>query len=572
MSSSEHQIIALVAGILEVPADSLSLQTAAGDIPEWDSLAQVAIVTTVEEEYQLNLDPDSLMDIATIADLVALVDKQGAEPTAPSQQGGALAKPSSCVETVVGSICRLAESQPAVVALVIGNIAVTYRQLVDNIASVAAWYRSRGVNSGDSVALGAVKCREFFACYFAAHALGVTVVNIDPEINAERLAYVLGVSHPKLLIGVPHVKSLPYSDVDTESAAPLPSFPGVDTVADMMFTTGTTGAPKGVFLTHGNLAAAAAQINRFIGNNAADVEVVALPICHSFGMGRVRCVLAAGGTVVLVPGFSNVKHLFHILSTYKATGFAFVPSAWAYMQRMSGEKLAEYATTLRYIEIGSAPMSVEERRLLMRLFPNTRICMHYGLTEASRSSFIEFHSEAAHLHTAGKAAPGVQIRIYAPDGTVMPHGEPGEICVKGAHVVQGNSASAEVCQSYFEDYFRTGDWGVMDSAGYLQVLSRTKDIINCGGKKVSPEEVERVLLSFPGIAECACIPAPDSQGIMGEVVKAVLVSDGSPRPDAEALRQFVASQLESYKCPVVYEWRDSLPRTASGKLQRRLLI
>lgn len=571
MVSLEQQMIELVAGILEVPVESLSLQTGAGDLPEWDSLAQVAIVTTVEEEYQLNLEPDSLMDIATIADLVALVAQQSVEPSPPAQ-GSELPEASSARESVVCSICRMAENQPAATALVIGNESVTYRQLADSIASVAAWYSSRGVKAGDYVALGAVKCKEFIACYFAAHALGATVVNLDPEINVARLKYILGVTNPTILVGVNHENSLPFSAVDTNTVAELPELPPTDTVADLMFTTGTTGAPKGVPLTHANLAAAASQINRFIGNNAADVEVVALPICHSFGMGRVRCVLSVGGTVVLVPGFSNVKLLFHTLRAYKATGFAFVPAAWAYLQRMSADKLAEYAATLRYIEIGSAPMSAEERLHLMRLFPKTRICMHYGLTEASRSSFIEFHSEKSHLNTAGKASPDVLIRIYSPAGELMPAGEEGEICVKGHHVMHHYLDAPPAEKVHFDGFFRTGDWGVMDSSGYLTVLSRTKDIINCGGKKISPEEVEAVLLTVPGVAECACVPMPDPQGLLGEVVKAILVSGASPCPDAQTLHSIVSSKLEPYKCPVVYEWRASLPRTASGKLQRRMLI
>ncbi|MBQ7023322.1 MAG: AMP-binding protein [Akkermansia sp.] len=571
MASSEQEIINLVAGILAVPAESLSLQTGVGDLPEWDSLAQVAIVTTVEEEYQLNLDPDSLMDIATIADLVALVAQQSAEPSASSQAPALPMAFPATQESIVSSICRMAENQPASTALIIGNEAVTYRQLVDSIASVAAWYCSQGVKCGDYIALGAVKCKEFIVCYFAAHALGATVVNLDPEINADRLKYILGVTNPVLLVGVNDETSLPFSAVDTDAVAELPELPAPDTIADLMFTTGTTAVPKGVPLTHANLAAAAAQINRFIGSNAADVEVVALPICHSFGMGRIRCVLSIGGTVVLVPGFSNVKLLFRTLKAYKATGFAFVPAAWAYIQHMSADKLAECASTLRYIEIGSAPMSVESRRHLMRLFPSTRICMHYGLTEASRSSFIEFHREPSHLASAGKASPGVEIRIYSSSGELLPPESEGEICVKGPHVMAAYFNAQMDEDSRFDGFFRTGDWGKLDKDGYLYVLSRTKDIINCGGKKISPEEVESVILTIPGVAECACIAMPDPQGLLGEVVKAILVSDDSPRPDDKTLHSVVASKLEAYKCPVAYEWRTSLPRTASGKLQRRMI-
>ena len=288
-------------------------------------------------------------------------------------------------------------------------------------------------------------------------------------------------------------------------------------------------------------------------------------------MGRIRCVLSTGGTIILTPGFSNSKYLLNVLKSYKATGFSFVPAAWAYLRQMSGDKLEECSSSLRYIEIGSAPMPEQERRHLMSLLPQTRICMHYGLTEASRSAFIEFHQHKEHLSSAGKATPGVRIKIFSPRGEECSANEEGEICIKGAHVMERYWESSKE-DGYFDDFFRTGDWGRLDDDGYLHILSRTKDIINTGGKKVSPEEVESVLLTVQGIAECACIPVPDPNGLLGEVVKAVLVSDGSAKPSELELRKVVAAHLENYKCPAVYEWREAgLPKTDSGKLQRHLI-
>lgn len=567
------QVRELVAGILDVPADSLQPSVGIGDLPQWDSLAQVAIVTTMEDEFDLDLEADSLMEVATLADLIALAEGKTAGETivvAPPVAGVEPVETCNRFRSIETAICHAAELHPVKTAIVFENESITYHQLRRGMYAAAAWLAENGVACGDTVALAAERRKEFFYAYFGAHLLGAAVVNLDAEIKPDRLTYVLGVTHPRLSMGLSATHSIAYDEVNFAPAAAPAATVAADAVADIMFTTGTTGDPKGVPLTHANLAAAAEQINRFIGTTAEDVEVVALPICHSFGMGRMRCVLSLGGTVVLVPGFSHTKRLFAALADYRATGFAFVPAAWAYLQKMSGDALAEHAKHLRYIEIGSAAMAVETRRHLMQLFPHTRICMHYGLTEASRSAFIEFHAEAAHLNSAGKPSPDVEIAVFSPQGELVESGAEGEICVKGRHVTAGylNHAAGEC---HFGAFFRTGDWGMLDENGYLHILSRTKDIINTGGKKVSPDEVEQILCSMPGVAEAACVPAPDPQGILGEVVKAVLVSDSSPTPTDDEVCSYVAAHTEHYKVPVLVEWRDSLPKTASGKLQRRLI-
>lgn len=575
--SISERVKALVAGILDIPAGDLTPSTGVGDLPQWDSLAQVAIVTTMEDDFGLDLDADSLMEVSTLADLIALAEEQngGISPEAPPRSEVATqpAAPSD-FRSIENAIYRVAESTPAKAALIFETESITYRQLKQGMYAAAAWLTELGIGSGDTVALAAERRKEFFYAYFGAHLLGAAVLNLDAEIKPERLAYITDFTHPKLKIGE-SLQSAAHSYAEIPSLPPvapsrLAPQPTAGAIADIMFTTGTTGVPKGVPLTHANLAAAADQINRFIGTTADDIEVIALPICHSFGMGRVRCMLSAGGTAVLVSGFSNTKRLYAALEEYRATGFAFVPAAWAYLQKMSGDATAEHAAHLRYIEIGSAPMAEKTRRHLMRLFPHTRICMHYGLTEASRSSFIEFHSEAAHLCSAGRPSPGVEIAIFSPQGERMSANAEGEICVKGRHVTAGYLGQPSQ-ESRFGDFFRTGDWGMLDEDGYLHVLSRTKDIINTGGKKVSPDEIETLLCAMPGIAEAACVPAPDPQGILGEVVKAVLVSDGTPRPNDETVRAHVAARAEHYKVPVLIEWRDSLNKTDSGKLRRSLI-
>jgi long-chain acyl-CoA synthetase len=236
---------------------------------------------------------------------------------------------------------------------------------------------------------------------------------------------------------------------------------------------------------------------------------------------------------------------------------------------MSGQKIGQFADQLRYIEIGSSFMSIEDKELLCELLPNTRICMHYGLTEASRSAFMEFHSEHDQLNTAGKASPNVDVKIFDAEGKEQPIGAEGEVCVKGEHVTCSywNETPERFAKDFFNGYFRTGDCGYLDADGYIHLKSRIKEMINVGGKKVSPMEVEDVLNTIPGIADCACVAMPDPEGVLGEVVKAFIVCNDDALTNA-AIIEALRPKLEVYKLPVAIERIDAIPKTASGKVQR----
>lgn len=581
-----QEVKEIVAELLGVSVNCLSSATKVGDIPEWDSLAQLSIVTTLEERYDVDIDPEIMMDVSSIADLVKLVegdvvheDKRSKDIFTTKKlpafdnlvENARVLIPPYDNQPIINTIIQRAAEFPSKTALVFPYESINYLQLVKGAQAAAYWLQKRGIKRGDSLAIYSEKRKEFYFIYFGAHLLGAAVINLDPEIKDERRAFIYEQANPCMSIGSVHEVDAHYEDVDVITQPDKPyAGPSLDDVADIMFTTGTTGTPKGVVLTQKNIASAAWHINTFIGTNGHDVDVIALPICHSFGIGRSRCLLAVGGTIVMAPGFSNVKRLLTIMQEYRASGLAIVPAAWSYLHQMSGDKLAEYASSLRYIEIGGAPMSVETRRHLMALFPKTRICMYYGLTEASRSTFMEFHSESEHLETCGRPSPGVDVAIFSEDGVRLSNNQEGEICIRGNHVMQGYLSTSRE-STYYGDYFRSGDWGIIDSEGYVQVLSRKKDMINTGGKKVSPEELESILNTIPGVLESACVPAADPNGVLGEVVKAILVSDGSTRPSDSQVRAIMGQRLEHYKIPVFIEWRDKLQRTETGKMQRQLM-
>ena len=337
-----------------------------------------------------------------------------------------------------------------------------------------------------------------------------------------------------------------------------------------MFTTGTTGAPKGVCLSHANIAGSAENINAFIGNTSEEVEVLGLPLSHSFGLGRLRCTLLKGATMVLVGNFANLKVFFNALEQYHATGFGMVPAVWQYIRKFSGTRIGKFAPQIKYIEIGSAAMPLEDKQLLMDLFPNTRICMHYGLTEASRSFFMEFHANKDNLQTIGiPTSSMIEAKVFDECGHECGINEDGEICVKGNMVIHSYYLAEDNQNAFFGDYFRTGDWGHRDSNGLYYLVSRKKELINVGGKKISPALIEDAIIAL-GFDDCACISIPDPKGILGEVPKA-FIQKGKSELTFEEIKSKLSETLEPYEVPVVYEWIDRIPRTSSGKIQRLLL-
>lgn len=472
------------------------------------------------------------------------------------------------VEQVLGN-CM---AHPHRIAFALENgTTFSYGELSRHVAGVAELFQAHGVHAGSPVILAAARGPGFLFAYLALHALNAVVVPLDPQTPESRLRFIqkqLGdvpTFWPEALHGAINATALDMLTSDT-----LPDHRTIppESLADIIFTSGTTGNPKGVMLTHANLACAVAHINAYIGNGADDVEVCPMPLSHSFGLARMRCTLAQGGKLVIADGVSKPKRLFEIMKEHKATGLGMVGPAWTFVRRISGDRISQFKDQLRFIEFGSAILPTEEKRHLMELLPHTRLVMHYGLTEASRATFLDFHDEPNHLESVGRAGPSAEIAVFDSMGHRLSAGETGEICVRGGMVSKGYINASP---SFFkEEFFRTGDLGWMDDNGYVTLVGRLKELINVGGEKVSPLEVESVLNTLPGVAESACTSMPDP--VLGEVVAAFLVV----KADASCLElndilPILKIRLEGYKIPKRIQYINALPCTVSGKVNRRAL-
>lgn len=470
-------------------------------------------------------------------------------------------------------IARNALDAPDKIALVDGASRVSYGELAQRVEAAALYLTSLGLKPGDHILLSAQKEAQFVYLYLAAHLLGVVNVVIDSAAPRERLDYIVSVTKPAVLFGngleIQGQRCVALDEVPAHADGGEIAMPTIssDDVADVMFTTGTTGVPKGVMLSHANIVGSARNTNGFIGTCSTDVEALALPLSHSFGLGRMRCVLIAGATLVLVNNFANLKTFFNVIDSEGVTGFGMVPAVWQYIKRLSGKRIARFANQLRYIEIGSAALPLEDKQLLMELFPTTRLCMHYGLTEASRALFTEFHEHVAHLDAVGRPASSlVEVCVLDEIGTAVPDGVDGEICVRGNMVTRSYFLPEDNEDAFFGDWFRTSDWGHRNADGDFYLTGRKKELINIGGEKVSPATIEEAIKSL-GVPDCACIAVPDPNGVLGEVPKAYLVR-GDNDLEVDDIKRQLAQILPLNEIPVVWEWVDSIPRTSSGKIQR----
>ena len=482
------------------------------------------------------------------------------------------------MNSIVEQIFSYRRKIPNKIALQNGKRSLTYGELLAEIIYARKVLSEQyGIRKESKVILAADKQIEFVAVYFACHLLEAVAIPIALDTNAHRYALIKEKVCPSLVVGFSNEAELPkasfaeFMGEEKIVAGDQIAFPSLDSVADIIFTTGTTGEPKGVQLSHRNIAAAARNINAFIKNSSDDVEMLVLPIAHSFGLNRMKCALSNGQTLVLLGSFANIKRFYRFMGEYGVNGFGMVPASWSLFKKLSGDEISKFQDSLHYIEIGSAPMSMEDKHILMELLPKTRLCMHYGLTEASRSAFMEFHDDAGHLDTVGKQTPNMIITVRDESGCQLPTETEGEICVSGDAVTIGYiGLPPEEC--FWGDNFRTGDWGSLREDGYLCLKSRKKELINVGGKKVSPLEIESILKSFPFVEDCACVGVRDPAGILGEVVKAFVVTKSPEKLTCEYMDSLIGNRLEGYKHPALYEQIDIIPKTSSGKIQRLALI
>jgi long-chain acyl-CoA synthetase len=479
-----------------------------------------------------------------------------------------------------------ASLHPEKAAVISASRELSYAELCDRMRAFAGALASgpARVDRGEAVLVLTSTKADFIAAFYGCLAAGAVAVPVPDGAARATVVDLADASGARTIITdgsilrafSPALDPARFRVIDTGDVGPVQSaLPPVamnpSSPAMILFTSGTTAKKKAVLLSHGNIVQATLNINAFVRISERTREYVAVPLYHSFGLGRVRAVLAAGGTLVLGDGPLNPAAMIQTIERQRCNALSTVPAGLAMFSGKLEPVLRRIGPQIEVVELGSAFMSPTQKAALLEIFPRARVCMHYGLTEASRSTFLEFRSESQRLDSVGRAAPNVVIEIRGEDMRVRPPGESGEIVVRGGHVTAGYFRDEERTRASFTEdgAFRTGDFGFLDAEGYVFLLGRKDELINKGGIKISPLELEEKLREvYPDLDFCV-VGVPDPEGLAGEVpVMAYVAASELSLGDVLAA---LAQKVERSKLPSAIARVDSIPRTANGKPMRRVL-
>ena len=488
-----------------------------------------------------------------------------------------------------------ARRRPDAEAIVCGERRLTWRQFEDQVLRAAAGLQALGVRAGDRVALLLGNDIEFVLASFAILAAGGVIVPLSTREQTPGLAYILRNSGASVLVHeaslsdrVPTAGETP--DLRHHLAAggsprdaggfgrllehaPLASCTPVseEDVAVIMYTSGTTGLPKGAMLTHLNIVHSVLHYAQALSLDKNVRAGVVVPLSHVTGLVALMMVsFGLGGTLVVVPQFKAAEFL--PLAAAERISFTIMVPAM-YKLCLLQEGFARHDLSAWTVGgYGGAPMPPETIDRLARELPGLRLSNCYGATETtSPATIMPAALTRGHLESVGLALPCAEVAVMDDDGREVPTGEVGELWLKGPMVVKGYWDNQDATRdSFIGGYWRSGDMGRMDGDGFVYVLDRRKDMLNRGGYKIFSVEVENTLCEHPDVLEAAVVAKPCP--VLGERVHVFITVREGRALDADALRRFCTERLSDYKVPETYTLRsDPLPRNANGKVLKRQL-
>jgi long-chain acyl-CoA synthetase len=477
-------------------------------------------------------------------------------------------------------------------ALVCGERRMDWREVARRSAEIAAGLQAKGLARGDRVALLLGNRIEFPLLLFAAAHLGLVTVLIGTRQQKPEIAYVLNDCGAKLLIHevaladrVPEAGDIPqlayrisvdddprlsqFADIADHAPLPAPAEVDEQDTAMILYTSGTTGRPKGAMLAHCNIVHSSMVFMYCLGLTQADRCIAAVPLAHVTGVvANITSVVACAGTLIIVAEFKAADYL-KVTARERITYTVMVPAMYN-LCLLQPDFDTYDLSAWRLGGFGGAPMPVATIERLAVKLPGLKLSNCYGATETtSPSTMMPADLTARHIDSVGLPCPGATVAVMDDRGRELPRGEIGEIWIHGASVIKGywNNPTA-TAESFTGGFWHSGDLGSIDADNFVRVFDRQKDMINRGGLKIFSAEVESVLAGHPSVVESAIIAKPCP--VLGERVHAVVVA----RDDigTEALRTWCGERLSDYKVPeTMLITADPLPRNANGKVLKRQL-
>ncbi|MFT4042270.1 MAG: AMP-binding protein [Gordonia sp. (in: high G+C Gram-positive bacteria)] len=486
---------------------------------------------------------------------------------------------------LVAALWSVADDTPDRIAVRNGADILTYGQLRAQIAKAATRFADKGVRPGDRVLFIAPSIPDFAIIYYGLHTLGATVVTLNVMSAPGEIDYVVDDSGASLVIAwhecatharaVAAERSIPFIEIDP-SAREIDSEPAAhfversdDDTAVLLYTSGTTGKPKGAELTVANINAVPETFRKTLQTDPDERWATALPLFHIFGQAVVmHTALSVGHSLSLLSPFSPTEFMNRLRDEHITIACG-VPTMWNAMLQSGDGYGPDDFSDLRLACSGGAPIPGEVIRAFAEKF-GAAILEGYGLTETAGSATFRNLTGKPKVGTVGPALPEFTIEVRDPDGAVLPPDTVGEIYISGPTVMKGYWNRPDATASDLRDgWLKTGDLGSIDIDGDVKIVDRAKDLIIRGGYNVYPREVEEVLYTHPDIVEVAVIGVPDPH--YGEEIAAVIAPRPGAQIDVADLRTWTKQYLSAYKVPRVVQFVDALPKGATGKILKRAI-
>jgi long-chain acyl-CoA synthetase len=470
----------------------------------------------------------------------------------------------------------------------------TYSDLHRAVGATQARLLATGIQPGSRIALLIRNSPQYVASYFGVIAAGCVAVPLNVQERASVLSRQIehaecsavivdpqhqewAALHEAIAAKAPHIITVDLQPgtagclaycaaMSADAELKVPELQS-DEPAMMIYTSGTTSRPKGVLLSNGNLVANARGIAAYLRITPNDKVMCGLPFHFSYGSSVLNSNLISGAQLLLEDNFAFPQQTLKRMQDEGVTGFPGVPSTFALL--LGRCQLSDFNLgKLRYITQAGGAMPRAQIEKLRQQEPNTEVFIMYGQTEATaRLSYLSPEHLETKLGSVGMPLPGVEIEVRNPDDKVVPSGEVGEICARGPNIMLGYWREPEMTGQVIRDgWLHTGDLGHVDDEGYLYIDGRAVEMIKVGAFRVSPQEVEEVLATYPGVEEVAVTGIADE--VLGQSIKAVIVLRAGVPADLRGVKAHCRQHLASYKVPKVVEFAAALPRTSSGKVQR----
>jgi len=489
-------------------------------------------------------------------------------------------------KSILEMIFEFAEKTPDKAAYIIDDVVITYAELKKYILAAAKVLTSKGMDGKKKIVSIAGARLEFIVNMFATYLIGSVWVPLESTMKKDGVDDVFAQVEADYALVPFEAEEANYIDRDSLFAEVVEAYekgdlleeytmPDLEEVSDILFTTGTTGKSKGIELRHRNMMATTINTYTKMGLTDKDINLVPAPLNHAFGIRRVYAMNVIGATVILLDGVRVPRKFFDAIEKYKPTAITMVASAFEFILKLSKGKIGEYKDIIKCINVGAQPVSEGLKQSLRELLPNTNLINIYGSTEAGCVTGMSFSEHWEKRASIGTPSVCAEILFSDAEGNLIENPtkeNPGFITVGGDTVMKGYLNEPELnAKTIVNGRVLTSDMAYVDEDGFIYTLGRKGDVINVGGNKVSPAEVEETLMKMPGIKECACIGIDDPKGILGKVPKMFVVYEKDEVP-VDEMKRFLREKLEQYKVPAFFEEIDEIPRTFNGKIQHYKLV